>query len=412
MSKQWNGSDVWSEFAKTAAESGLITSDLTPDEDYISDRQKDVPTGDDYTRHKKTEDYGVTKGEGKDIVEKAHPKDAQVAKSMGKGGLVENQVQQQEKDVEIALKMPDGAQHGVHAHVVQELVKLANELENSGDIEAAKRIDAALKEVACLPFDKGHLHKEAAIFIPLIIGLVALLGAGAATGYLSSMRDGLAEDAADLLSILNDAGKESASARSAANLLTPFVSKLKGVSVKDNAGKTKFKTILDSMMPIVPKLRTAVNNLELELGEERWYKTMLGTMVGGLWNVGIVGRTKEKFSDFYKSYIFAVKKLNMLSNKGSEIISKHNLVGIKGLQIILFQKGFKGKVWTGKATGVMDENTIKAAQELENLLTMTLATWLAKRGKKADFSGRIVKDGKLVIDPKKLSEILELAASV
>ena len=73
MSKHWNGSTVWDEFSKIAADEGLITSDLTPAQEHVEKRQKDVPKGDDYTREKKTEDYDVTEGTGKDLVEKAHP---------------------------------------------------------------------------------------------------------------------------------------------------------------------------------------------------------------------------------------------------------------------------------------------------------------------------------------------------
>lgn len=157
MTREWNGSLVMGDFAKIAVEGGLITTDFGKPIVGNSDKSPVGPyrnnpsvsgKDDTLTVDSNSKDYGVTKETGKDLIEKAHPDDAVMAESMGDGGLVENVVQQQEKDIEVATQMPSGSLHGKHAELVRSLVKLANALEDAGREEAAARVDRTIERIA------------------------------------------------------------------------------------------------------------------------------------------------------------------------------------------------------------------------------------------------------------------------
>ena len=174
MSHEWNGSYVMEEFFKIAKEKNFLPSKLKEDGVNVVGNPYTLTPVEDHTRVDKTKGdksgYGVTKEEGKELIEKAHPKTVQMAKSQGEGGVVENGNQQQEKDIEVATKMPHGSLIGVHAELVNELVKLANYYDSVGDFKKANRIDSTIKKIS-RPFDGGHLYKEAWL-IPLIeVGL-------------------------------------------------------------------------------------------------------------------------------------------------------------------------------------------------------------------------------------------------
>jgi len=150
--REWNGSNVMEEFAKTAAESGLITTNLKPEKkDFVGNPSKETPVK-DHRRYEPTEEYEL-KVEPTDVVGKAHPQEAWMAEkstpmsSMGKGSLVENIKEQQEKDIEVATRMPSGALPGVHASLMNELIKLATELDDAGKHKEAIRVDRAIERL-------------------------------------------------------------------------------------------------------------------------------------------------------------------------------------------------------------------------------------------------------------------------
>jgi hypothetical protein len=172
MSNQWNGSYVMEEFVKIAKEQGFLPSKLKEDGvNVVGNPYTDTPV-EKHTRNEKTEEYGVTKEE--DIIEKAHPKTVQTAKAQGKGGVVENGNEQQKIDIEVATRMPHGSLIGVHAELVNELVKLANFYDSIGHYKKANRIDYTIKKIY-RPFDGSRLHKEAnpALLIMTGIGIAA-----------------------------------------------------------------------------------------------------------------------------------------------------------------------------------------------------------------------------------------------
>lgn len=160
MSKQWNGSSVMAEFEKIAADAGLITTDLNPDNKDFVGNPSGSPIGPFRDNgvsmtNKERKDaglYNVTKETGEELIGKAHPKTVELADAMGAGGVVENQVEQQKKDIEIATRMPSGALFGIHAELVKELTKKANQLEEDGKIKEALRVDKTIMRIANFPF--------------------------------------------------------------------------------------------------------------------------------------------------------------------------------------------------------------------------------------------------------------------
>lgn len=416
---KYNGSTVWAEFEKIAAESKLITPDLTPEQEHIENRKKDVATGDDYTRNPKTEEYDVTEGEGKDIVEKAHKEDAQVASAMGKGGLVENLIQQQEKDIEVALKMPDGALHGVHASVVSDLVKLANSLDEAGEDAAAKRVDATIKEIRNLPFVDGHLRKEAAWFLPLLGllgkgGLIALksmftLKGAAAVGLtvgglkmfgakLTSQVNNLSTDVNDLYESLTDSADDSNSARKAAEILAPYNSGFQSADISNEQGYREFEKLANKLHNELPNLSKNILRIKEDYQMGLWEKAK------GLIGLESPNTIIAAFDDMKTSLKTSRKLLSGGNNlkkrveEGAAALSSAPM-----LEII-------NKLTEGQE---LDSETAEKLVNLEKQLTNQLSDDIAKEdGTPYDFSGKIVSGGKLVIDPQQLKKIVELANRV
>ena len=94
--------------------------------------------------------YNVHNESGADLIGKAHPKSIDVADAMGRGGLVENQIEQQRHNKGVAQSMPTGNFLGRHASVIENLVKLADQADEQGMKEASDLIDAALEELTSI----------------------------------------------------------------------------------------------------------------------------------------------------------------------------------------------------------------------------------------------------------------------
>lgn len=117
---------------------------------------------------------------GKELVEKAHPEKetVEVTKTYNVDtGVVENENQQQEVDIDVALKMPDNhvsRKTMAELNLQDELTLIADEMKVRGekDLEAfAKRLNNSFKKKAAAPLVIGAL-----IAIPTLIG-----------GYLASV---------------------------------------------------------------------------------------------------------------------------------------------------------------------------------------------------------------------------------
>jgi len=399
--KRYSDGSVWQEFVKIAAESGLITTDLNPEKkDFVGNPSKS-PVGPFRENGGSTKEggaaelYDVTKETGEELIGKAHPKTIQIADAMGAGGVVENQVEQQQKNLDIATKMPSGALYGVHAELVKELAKKANELEEQGKIKEAMRIDQTIKRIAALPFPNRQANiKKEALWPALLLGLSALTGVvGAANmGFFSSKREDLATDLKDLEVVLGKAAPDSPSAKKAQALLRPFVPKFKSLSFKNNKDIDIFSEELSAFKPVLAQVSSLVARMELELGESRWFE----------FGMDRPSRTKAKLEDVVKDIKFIEQRLQKISEVGEKVAIQPKVPQrVNGLQDVLVEQGL-----LEKASGMLDEATISAAASLEKRIDKDLDALGIKR--KSPFVGKIVSGGKIVMDPVKLQRILSL----
>lgn len=136
--------------------------------------------------------------EPEDLVQKAHPKPIYVADGMGDGGLVENQNEQHEKLQRMINKMPTGNLIHTWAAVLDDLVKIATELEDTNPA-AAELVDQTIAELC----GQENLEKIAFPFIPVLIG-AALAGIGGISWQaVKGKQDGLQQDANQLVSTID-----------------------------------------------------------------------------------------------------------------------------------------------------------------------------------------------------------------
>ena len=385
---EWESSRVMSEFLKVASESGLINSDLKQDEG-VGNPTKDTPV---ITRNEPDENYGV-KTEPKNIIDKAHPQEAWMAQdstpvnSMGDGSLVENIKEQQEKDIEIATKMPHGALIGVHAELVSKLVKLANSLEDEGKIKEAALVDKTIKKISTYPFDKGHLRKESGWFlIPLIGGSI-----GAAVklfGHmLTSKQENLSIDLKDLYDKLIDKSDRSKSSAAAAKLIQPFLSKIDEVDISTKEGSDAYAKVVRKLGPVLKNVGTLVMAAKQDIkGPSAWY-SKVWTGVKGLFGFEDYKIIAEKFKDCLASY----KEAQRYTSRAKKMENK--LLPTIGRESSVYR--FMGEKYDDLEALEVDLNA--ALKKLYDL------------GKiKKPLSVDIVRDGKPTTTPQKIREVLEI----
>jgi len=105
--------------------------------------------------------YDVTGETGEKFIGDSHKDHVCIAPAKEEGGKVENVVEQQKKDLEVATKEPTGK----YAKTIMELIATASQLEEAGEIEAAERVDRAIYELqGKLPFANKKLGVEATSF--------------------------------------------------------------------------------------------------------------------------------------------------------------------------------------------------------------------------------------------------------
>lgn len=132
----WDKSEVMTEFLKIADTDnvlGLEKAALPSPNPY----QEDVET----IKEKKLEQPE------KNIVEEAHPHPVYVAESQGDGGLVENQIEQQNKLIEMVNKYPTGSLVGRYAYAVNRLVKMAEAAEEVGALDVADALTDTARDI-------------------------------------------------------------------------------------------------------------------------------------------------------------------------------------------------------------------------------------------------------------------------
>lgn len=178
-------SDIFNEYAKIAEEQGLIS---LADED--SDSQSDKPKESSKLRKYKKSPYprmgsddistiealyGVKPDNSikyeNNIMEAAHPKPVFISPSYDRiNGLVENNIERQNIMSNIALKPNDGniTNHRyAKKELLMELVRLANDLDNSGRDNLRKIADRCISEIAD---EKKKIRKQA--LAPLVIAAI------------------------------------------------------------------------------------------------------------------------------------------------------------------------------------------------------------------------------------------------
>ena len=128
----WNNSETMTEFAKIADEKDMLGLKKTA-----------APAPNPYQENKKTIEEKRLKAPEKNIVEVAHPNPIYVAESQGDGALVENQIEQQKKMLEVINKMPTGSLAHRHAVAINKLVKMAEICDESDEVEAANLLTQA-----------------------------------------------------------------------------------------------------------------------------------------------------------------------------------------------------------------------------------------------------------------------------
>jgi hypothetical protein len=423
MTREWNGSQVMEEFAKIAAESGLITTDLG--DPIVGNTDKKTPV-EGHRRHEPGKEYSITKETGEELVGEAHPDDATLAESMGEGGLVENIVQQQEKDIEVATRMPSGALFGKHAELVNGLIALANSLEDEGKTEAAVRVDHAIGRITRFPFG-GDFHKEAWAW-PFMTALLAPLkwilwgGAAGGTWYtfgakLTSLRESLSDDIGDLIEVADSVGEgQPAMSALVGNLraiLMPYTAKFRQpIPVPGQEAELRqYLADLDHFGQDLAKVSSIIGALAAVPDE--WYKFGLGAK----------SRLKEKLSDVQKTFsetMAAVKGMAEAGQKKMEAgpdtprpeAAKTEIPSdIAGIQALLAENGMKIP-----QTGVLDDATKEALQRLESQIDANLrrdpeTAEILKR-RRWNVSGVLLHPDGTVISPDMLRRLLSVSALV
>lgn len=89
--------------------------------------------------------YGFQEETGGDLVQQSHSKSVTLADAMGKGGLVENGLEQQEKSHYIATSTPSGNFQSKYAQTLSYLTKLAKAADDQGKKDVSKLINQTIK---------------------------------------------------------------------------------------------------------------------------------------------------------------------------------------------------------------------------------------------------------------------------
>lgn len=132
----WDTSEVMGEFLKIAV-----------DKDMLGIKKTAAPEKNPYQEDLKTIEEKRQKSPEKSIIEVAHPESAYIAEARGDGGLVENQLEQQKKLIEMINKHPTGSLVGRYANAFQSLIKMAEQCEDVGEYAAADSLTDTASQI-------------------------------------------------------------------------------------------------------------------------------------------------------------------------------------------------------------------------------------------------------------------------
>lgn len=165
---------------------------------------KVVQEGDDSNVKDMKSLYDVSKEDktGKELIEKAHPEKGETIESyLTDGGLVENQNQQQEIDIAIALKNPNTKVYKktmAAKELADELIIIAEEMDVRGNEDLAAYADGILYRLdKTVLAGVGEIAEEAltgvaakqiakAVAPKAVAGVAGVAGAGASTSWIGS----------------------------------------------------------------------------------------------------------------------------------------------------------------------------------------------------------------------------------
>jgi len=91
--------------------------------------------------------YGFQEETGHDLMAESHPKSVTLADAMGKGGLVENNLEQQQKSIYVATTTPSGNFQSKYAQTVSYLEKLAKAADSQGKEQVSRIINQTIQKL-------------------------------------------------------------------------------------------------------------------------------------------------------------------------------------------------------------------------------------------------------------------------
>lgn len=91
--------------------------------------------------------YGFQEETGNDLMAESHPKSVTLADAMGRGGLVENNLEQQQKSIYVATTTPSGNFQSKYAQTVSYLEKLAKAADSQGKEQVSRIINQTIQKL-------------------------------------------------------------------------------------------------------------------------------------------------------------------------------------------------------------------------------------------------------------------------
>jgi hypothetical protein len=135
MNQIYDKSEVFNEFIKIALNKTALPAPNPYQEDKKTIEEKRIPVE-------------------KHVMELAHPEPEYIANAQGDGALVENEIENQRKMIDVVNRMPTGNLIGRYAMMVDVLLKIADTCDHLEETEAADLLTQAAKttlEKAKLP---------------------------------------------------------------------------------------------------------------------------------------------------------------------------------------------------------------------------------------------------------------------
>ena len=250
-----------------------------------------------------------------DMIEEAHPEPVYIADAMADGGLVENQNELHQKLIEMINKYPSGSIGHKYAALIEDLLIAADQLDASGNPEAANELDSLASEIADTIKKNSSLSKQAVFFVPVLIGAAILGGGAGLVSAINGMQENLQKDAQDLADNISGwvGDSEYTSVRAAASQALGETRSLVGVS------RELMAAVTDLSRNRSPELAARTNDLQAEVnrlieGINSNLKTVMS--VAGSGKTGLdFSITSSKLNDLNESH---ERITNAISGSGTQ----------------------------------------------------------------------------------------------